>query len=116
MMVPVRVGQRIDRDEMLLRLVEIQYDRNDVSFTRGKFRVRGDVVECWPAYEEFAFRIELWGDDIEMLAIINPTSGDVIQRVEEMFIYPAKHFVLPEERIEGALGAIKEELEVRLQE
>jgi excinuclease ABC subunit B len=116
MMVPLRVGQQIDRDEMLRRLVDIQYDRNDVSFTRGKFRVRGDVVECWPAYEEFAFRIELWGDDVETLAIINPVSGEIIQRVEEMYIYPAKHFVLPEERIEGALGAIKEELEVRLQE
>jgi excinuclease ABC subunit B len=116
MMVPLRVGEQVDRDEMLRRLVDIQYDRNDVSFTRGKFRVRGDVVECWPAYEEFAFRIELWGDDVETLAFINPVSGEIIQRVNEMFIYPAKHFVLPEERIEGALSAIKDELDARLPE
>ncbi len=114
MMVPVRVGERIDRDEMLRRLVEIQYDRNDVSFTRGKFRVRGDVVECWPAYEEFAFRIELWGDDVETLAFIDPTAGTVLRRVNELFIYPAKHFVMPEDRIEGAIDAIKQELDERL--
>jgi len=116
MMVPLRVGQQIDRDAMLLRLVEIQYDRNDVSFTRGKFRVRGDVVECWPAYEEIAFRIELWGDDIEKLAVINPTTGEVIRQEEQMFIFPAKHFVMPEDRVEPAISGIKQELEERLQE
>ena len=67
MMVPLAVGGTIDRDDMLLKLVDIQYDRNDMELTRGKFRVRGDVVECWPAYEEFAYRIELWGDEIETL-------------------------------------------------
>src|SRR5258707_9188159 len=68
MMIPVRRGESIDRDEMLRKLIDIQYDRNDFEFTRGKFRVRGDVVECWPAYEEFAYRIEMWGDEIESLA------------------------------------------------
>jgi excinuclease ABC subunit B len=77
--------------------------------------VRGDVVECWPAYEEIAFRIELWGDDVETLSIVEPTTGDILRRVNEMAIYPAKHFVLPEERIEGALSAIQQELEERLQ-
>jgi excinuclease ABC subunit B len=114
MMVPLKVGARIDRDEMLMRLVEIQYNRNDVSFTRGHFRVRGDVVECWPAYEEFAFRIELWGDEIERLAMIHPLTGDVLRESSELYIYPAKHFVLPEERIERSLEAIKAELEQRL--
>ncbi len=71
-------GQVIDRDEMLERMVDIQYDRNDVSFERGKFRVRGDSVEIWPSYEEFALRIEFWGDEIENLSIINPTSGETI--------------------------------------
>ncbi|MBI3469299.1 MAG: excinuclease ABC subunit UvrB [Planctomycetes bacterium] len=115
MMVHLQVGRQIDRDEMLRRLVEIQYDRNDVSFTRGRFRVRGDVVECWPAYEDFAFRIELWGDDIESLALINPVSGEVLRRVNDTFIYPAKHFVMREDRIERALGAIQQELDERLE-
>ena len=114
MMVPLRVGENVDRDEMLFRLVEIQYDRNDVSFSRGKIRVRGDVVECWPAYEEFAFRIEFWGDEVEGLSFIQPTTGEILRRVDELCIYPAKHFVLPEERVETAVAAIRAELEERL--
>jgi excinuclease ABC subunit B len=116
MMVPLKVGQQVDRDEVLLRFVDIQYERNDIDFSRGKFRVRGDVVELWPAYEEFGFRIELFGDEIETLAIIDPTSGSVIEKKQEMQIYPAKHFVLPEERIQGAVEAIQGELEQRLQQ
>ena len=80
MMVPLKVGQIIDRDEMLLRFVDIQYERNDFDFSRGKFRVRGDVIELWPAYEEFGFRIELFGDEVETLAHIDPTSGAVIEK------------------------------------
>jgi len=116
MMVRLKLGQAIDRDEMLLRFVDIQYDRNDVDFSRGKFRVRGDVVELWPAYEEVGFRIELFGDEIETLAVIDPTSGAVLEKKEEMYIYPAKHFVLPEERIKGAVEAIQAELDQRLQQ
>lgn len=114
MMVRLEVGQIVDRDETLLKLVDIQYDRNDVSFERGKFRVRGDVVECWPAYEEVAYRIELFGDEVETLAVIDPLTGAVLEKKQEMYIYPAKHFVLPEERIKGAVEAINEELEERL--
>jgi excinuclease ABC subunit B len=114
MMVRLALGGMIDRDEMLLKLVDIQYDRNDVSFERGKFRVRGDVVEVWPAYEEFACRIELFGDEVEALAVIDPLTGAVLERLQEMYIYPAKHFVLPEERIKGAVESIQEELEERL--
>jgi excinuclease ABC subunit B len=115
MMVGLKVGQTIDRDETLLRLVDIQYQRNDFEFERGKFRVRGDCVEVWPGYEEFAYRIELWGDEVEQLSIINPISGEVIRRLSEVFIYPAKHFVMPEERIAQAVAQIKTELDARLE-
>ncbi len=116
MMVPLRVGEQIDRDKMLLQLVNIQYDRNDVSFERGKFRVRGDCVEVWPSYEEYAFRLELWGDDIEKLTIINPVSGETLSNEEQLFIYPAKHFVMPEERIGKAIDTIRQELDDRLKQ
>ena len=115
MMVPLRVGESIDRDQMLLRLVDIQYERNDVDFSRAKFRVRGDVVEIWPGYEEFAYRIEFWGDDIDQIAIINPLTGETVQRKEEAFIYPAKHFVMPEDRLADAVDQIRAELEERLE-
>jgi excinuclease ABC subunit B len=115
-MIDLTRGATIDRDELLMRLVEVQYDRNDVAFERTKFRVRGDCVELWPSYEEFAYRIEFWGDEIEQLSIINPTSGEVIAHQEQVFIYPAKHFVLPEERIAGAVAEIKRELDERLEE
>ncbi len=116
MMVPLIVGGTTDRDQMLRRLIDIQYDRNDVDFSRGKFRVRGDCVELWPAYEEFGVRIEFWGDEVEQLSIINPTTGEVIETRREMFIYPAKHFVLPEERIEAAVRSIRAELAERLEQ
>ena len=116
MMVRLQLGDMIDRDEMLLKFVDIQYDRNDVSFERGKFRVRGDVVELWPAYEEFGYRIELFGDEVERLATIDPLTGNVIETHQEMYVYPAKHFVLPEERIKGAVENIGKELEERLKQ
>jgi excinuclease ABC subunit B len=115
MMVSLQRGQSIDRDEMLRKLVDIQYDRNDVSFERSKFRVRGDCVEIWPSYEEYAFRIEFWGDEVDQLSFINPVSGETIAVQDELYVYPAKHFVMPEDRIAGAVDAIKEELEQQLQ-
>jgi excinuclease ABC subunit B len=115
MMVNLRRGQTIDRDEVLMKLVDIQYDRNDIEFARGKFRVRGDSVELWPSYEEFALRIEFFGDEIDQLSYINPTSGETIQQREDLSIYPAKHFVMPESRIAAAIDAIKQELEERLE-
>ncbi|MEC8336995.1 MAG: excinuclease ABC subunit UvrB [Planctomycetota bacterium] len=114
MMVHLQQGDVFDRDEILSRFVSIQYERNDIEFASGKFRVRGDCVEIWPSYEEFAYRIEFWGDDIEQLSLINPTSGEVISTEEELYIYPCKHFVLPQERIAGAVEDIKNELEERL--
>ena len=107
MMVGVSVGDVLDRDAMLAKLVDIQYERNDTDPSRGKFRVRGDSVEVWPSYEEFAYRLEFWGDEVERLSIINPTSGEVIDKLEQMYIYPAKHFVLPEERIHDAVDKIR---------
>jgi excinuclease ABC subunit B len=115
MMVGVSKGDVLDRDAMLARLVDIQYERNDTDPSRGKFRVRGDSVEVWPSYEEFAYRIEFWGDEVEQLAIINPVSGEVIDRLEQVFVYPAKHFVLPEERIHNAVDEIRRELRERLE-
>ena len=116
MIVRLEVGQAIDRDVVLSKLVDIQYERNDIEFQPGKFRVRGDCVEIWPAYEETAFRVEFWGDEVEQLSVINPTSGEVIERSERMFVYPSKHFVLPEERIEGAVAEIRKELRERLEQ
>jgi excinuclease ABC subunit B len=114
MMVHLGKGETVDRDNLLLRLVDIQYNRNDIDFARGTFRVRGDVVEVWPASEEFAFRIELFGDEVEALAVINPLTGETIRVLDELYIYPAKHFVTPEERIRSAVDGIRTELEERL--
>jgi len=115
MMVALRLGQTIDRDEMLSKLIDIQYQRNDVAFERSRFRVRGDCIDVWPAYEEYAYRIELWGDDVEQLSIINPTSGEVIVQQDKIYVYPAKHFVMPEDRIANAIDEIKTELAERLE-
>ena len=115
MMVSLKRGGSIERDKLLSKLVDIHYDRNDIEFARGKFRVRGDCVELWPSYEEFAWRIEFWGDEVEQLSMINPTSGEVIGRQDELFVYPAKHFVMPEDRIRAAIDSIKEELAERLE-
>ena len=115
MMIPLHVGQQIDRDALLLKLIDIQYDRNDYDPGRSKFRVRGDVIECWPAYEEFAYRIELWGDEVEKLCIIDPVSGRESQSLQDIYIYPAKHFVLPQSRVEAALDEIRKELDEQLE-
>jgi excinuclease ABC subunit B len=115
MMVGVAVGDVLDRDAVLAKLVDIQYERNDTDPSRGKFRVRGDSVEVWPSYEEFAYRLEFWGDEVERLSIINPTSGEVIDKLQQVYIYPAKHFVLPEERIHSAVDEIRKELRERLE-
>jgi excinuclease ABC subunit B len=116
MMIRLVKGDTLNRDELLLRLVDIQYERNDIAFTRGKFRVRGDVMEVWPAYEEFGIRIELFGDEVDGLAIINPTTGETTQTLDELYIYPAKHFVTPEERVKQAVEGIRGELEERIEQ
>jgi len=116
MMVPLQMGDSVDRDELLLKFIDIHYERNDFELARGRFRVRGDVIEVWPAYEEFAYRIELWGDQVDKLSIINPLTGESARRLDDMYIYPAKHFVMPQERIDAALSEIQNELDGRLEE
>lgn len=111
MMVPLQVGQEIDRDKLLLKLLDIQYERNDYDFSRGKFRVRGDVVEIWPAYEEIAYRIEMWGDEIESLSMVDPVTGTQSKKLQEIYIYPAKHYVVPQSRIDNAMDEIEAELQ-----
>jgi excinuclease ABC subunit B len=115
MMVAVKRGEVTDRDQMLARLVDIQYQRNDIAFERSKFRVRGDSVEVWPGYEEFAYRIEFWGDDVEKISIINPLTGETIAVQDQIFIYPAKHFVTSEARIAEAVRRIRAELKEQLE-
>jgi excinuclease ABC subunit B len=116
MVVSLALGQRVERDDLLRRLVDLQYERNDIGFGRGKFRVRGDCVDIQPAYEEFAYRIELFGDEIDRLAMINPTTGEILGSEQQTFIYPAKHYVMPENRIEQGCVSIEEELTARLAE
>ena len=87
MMVAIKVGESIDRDKMLGKLIEIQYQRNDIAFERSRFRVRGDSVEIWPSYEEFAYRVEFWGDEIEKISVINPTTGESFEKVDHIYIY-----------------------------
>ncbi|HKQ50093.1 MAG TPA: excinuclease ABC subunit UvrB [Phycisphaerae bacterium] len=110
------VGQTAPRDDLLRRFVALQYTRNDVDLQRANFRVRGDVIELYPAYEELAYRIELFGDEIEKMSTINPLTGAVLEKHDQLYIYPAVHYVMPEERIEAAVAGIKAELEQRLQE
>src|SRR5581483_11174334 len=108
---PIRKGVETDRDEMLRKLIDLQYARNDMDFKRGTFRVRGDVVELHPSYEEFAYRIEFFGDSITNIDMINPLTGELLASHDQVFIYPAVHYVMPEDRVAGAVQSIKDELE-----
>ncbi|HEY8534788.1 MAG TPA: excinuclease ABC subunit UvrB [Micromonospora sp.] len=114
--VSLRVGEEWDRDALLRRLVDIQYTRNDVSFHRGTFRVRGDTLEIIPAYEELAVRIEFFGDEVERLSYLHPLTGDVIREVDQVFIFPATHYAVGPERMERAIRRIEEELAERVAE
>jgi len=114
MMAYVQEARPYPRQSLLSRLVEIQYQRNDVDFHRGTFRVRGDVVEVFPAYEDLAYRIELWGDEVEAIWQIDPLKGDRLSRLGRLSIYPANHYVTPQDRRETALSAIEEEMEERI--
>jgi len=114
--VRLRVGQEIERDLILRNLVTEQYTRNDLSFTRGTFRVRGDTIEIFPVYEELAVRVEMFGDEIERLYYLHPLTGEVIREVTEVFVFPASHYVAGPERMERAIGRIEQELAERLAE
>jgi len=115
-MVTLRVGMEIDRDALLRKLVDMHYTRNDVAFTRGTFRVRGDTVEIIPQYEELAVRIEMFGDEIERLATLHPLNGEVLGDSDEVHIFPASHYVAGPERMERAIAGIEAELAERLAE
>ncbi|MDP9429127.1 MAG: excinuclease ABC subunit UvrB, partial [Actinomycetota bacterium] len=115
-MVRLRVGQEVDRDKLLRMLVDVQYTRNDLAFTRGTFRVRGDTVEVFPVYEEKAVRIEMFGDEIERLMTLHPLTGEVISEHQEVFVFPATHYVAGPERMERAIAGIEAELADRLAE
>jgi excinuclease ABC subunit B len=110
MLLPLERGQRIAREEILRKLVEIQYERNDHDFGRGTFRVRGDVIEVYPSYEEQGLRIELFGDDVDELASFDPLTGKTLRRHDKIAVYPKSHFVAPRERTRRAVETIKEEL------
>src|SRR5918995_1335952 len=112
----IKVGEERDRDELLRTLVTEQYTRNDLSFTRGTFRVRGDTIEIFPVYEELAVRIEMFGDEIERLYYLHPLTGEVIREVDEVFVFPASHYVAGPQRMERAIRGIEAELEQRLAE
>ncbi len=111
MLLPLEVGQRIDRDQILRKLVEIQYERNDTEFGRGTFRVRGDIVEVVPSYEEHALRIGLFGDEVDELAWFDALTGKVIRRIDKVAVYPKSHFVTSRDRTKQAVETIKQELE-----
>ncbi|MDE3720343.1 MULTISPECIES: excinuclease ABC subunit UvrB [Nocardiopsis] len=115
-MARLAVGMEVDRDDLLRRLVDMQYSRNDMAFTRGTFRVRGDTVEIIPVYEELAIRIEMFGDEVERLLTLHPLTGEVLGESEEMFIFPASHYVAGEERTARAVATIEAELGERLAE
>ena len=116
MYVHVKKGQEIERNLLLMKFVNILYERSDIKFERGVFRVHGDVIEVYPAYEEFAYRIELFGDEVDRLSTIDPLTGDRLSELEEISIYPAKHFVMPEDKIDGVIESIERELDSWLKE
>lgn len=113
-MVRLRVGEEIDRDVLLRRFVDIQYTRNDLAFTRGTFRVRGDTIEIFPVYEELALRIEMFGDEIEALYTLHPLTGEIISQDDSVHVFPASHYVAGPERMERAVNGIEKELEETL--
>jgi excinuclease ABC subunit B len=115
-MVRLKVGESIDRDSLLRRLVDIQYNRNDIAFTRGTFRVRGDTIEVYPVYEEHPVRIEMFGDDIDRLMSLHPVTGEILTDDNEIYIFPASHYTAGPERMNKAISAIEAEVAIRVPE
>ncbi|MGI6565129.1 excinuclease ABC subunit UvrB [Methanosphaera sp.] len=111
---PLEVEQEISRDEITRQLIDMQYSRNDIEFERGRFRVRGDVLEIYPINANYAIRIEMWGDEIDVIYKIDPLKGDIIEELRKVIIFPAKHFVIAKEKQEKAIKNIKKELEERV--
>ena len=115
-MVRLKVGESVDRDSLLRRLVDIQYNRNDIAFTRGTFRVRGDTIEVYPVYEEHPVRIEMFGDEIERLMSLHPVTGEILTDDNEIYIFPASHYTAGPERMNKAISAIEAEVAIRIPE
>jgi excinuclease ABC subunit B len=115
-MVRLKVGESIDRDSLLRRFVDIQYNRNDIAFTRGTFRVRGDTIEVYPVYEEHPVRIEMFGDEIERLMSLHPVTGEILTDDNEIYIFPASHYTAGPERMNKAISAIEAEVAIRIPE
>ena len=115
-MIRLKVGESIDRDSLLRRLVDIQYNRNDIAFTRGTFRVRGDTIEVYPVYEEHPVRIEMFGDDIDRLMSLHPVTGEILTDDNEIYIFPASHYTAGPERMNKAISAIEAEVAIRIPE
>jgi excinuclease ABC subunit B len=116
MISPIEKGKRMEREDLLSRLVEMMYERNDTAFTRSKFRVRGDIVELWPAYAEEGIRVEFFGDEIERISRFDPLTGHVQEVLSQYVIFPARHFVTPHDKLRRAMGTIRQELELRVAE
>ena len=117
MVISLRTGMEKNRDELIRKLVDLQYERNDINFIRNKFRVRGDTVEVYPAYSyENAIRIEFFGDEIDRISEINPLTGEIKTLLSHIAIYPASHYIVPQDKLEDALGEIQEEMEERVKE
>ncbi|NET50654.1 MAG: excinuclease ABC subunit UvrB, partial [Merismopedia sp. SIO2A8] len=114
--IPLRVGAEVNQRQILRDLASVQYSRNDLEMGRGRFRVKGDVLEIGPAYEDRIIRVEFFGDEIDAIRYINPVTGEIIQTLEALNVYPARHFVTPDEQLESACNAIEKELHERLQE
>src|SRR6266511_2355382 len=115
-MLHLEVGHEYDRDAVLRKLVDIHYDRNDLNFVRGKFRVRGDTLEVFPAYEERAMRVEFFGDEVERILVMDPVSGEIVGERDPLFVFPASHYVAGTARMERAIASIEVELRERLAE
>src|SRR3712207_3301909 len=113
-MIALQVGMRINRDDLIRKFVSMQYQRNDVDFSRGNFRVRGDTIEIIPMYEELAIRIEMFGDEIEALYTLHPLTGDVVRKMDAVSVFPGSHYVAERDVMNRAIGTIQMELEERL--
>ena len=112
--IPLSCGQSVNRRELLLELTEMQYKRNEIEFSRGSFRIRGDVMEIFPAHEQFGIRVEFFGDTIERIELIHPTSGETLATETDVFIFPAVHYVMPQEGLKRACETIREELKMHV--
>lgn len=116
MLLKIEIGEQLEREKILKKLVEIRYERNDIDFSRGKFRVRGDIIDIFPAYENKAIRIELWGDEIKRISFFDPLTRNMEDALERVYIYPATHYLAPPERLDYILESIRKELKQRLVE